>query len=863
MLRLPFALVLACSLLLLPLTPAAHGQFEDSAPRLDLKNEFGDFGGDLLGGSRTSDPLTVESFIVPAKDERPAMLVIRAKMAAGWHVYSLTQKEGGPPKTEITLDKSNAFKLTGGFHPQEPPKVSEKPEAWPDLPIEEHYDEVTWVAPIQFSKGVDPETLTIKGELSDGQVCNDEQGCVQFGFALEPKFTAKLGTPEQIASVKFQPRRKADDVGHYDDAKNHLVIRGYVEPQVVAPGDTAKLHISVQTDPGWHIYERKDEVGTERPTLLPLTTTSGLPASKPTVNNEVIEKDGVRYHEGKTTWTIELLIPKDSAAGRYDVEGYLAYLSCSDTTCLQPSAVKFATAVEVGSESVVGSRPVDFTKSSYGLAIQALDTQIAWANGADASSSDKPLIDYQAISDEQRAKRAYSIPVALGMALAAGFILNFMPCVLPVIGLKVMSFVQQAGEDRGRAFLLNAVYALGILSVFWVLATLAVFAGFSWGVTQFQSVEFNVVLASVVFIFALSFLGVWEIPIPGFVGSGKAVNAAEREGLSGAFAKGVLTTLLATPCTGPLLAPAVLWASEQPPYLTYTVFTFVGLGMALPYVVIGAQPQLLRFLPKPGAWMETFKNIMGFVLMATVIFILSYIPSQYVVPTVALMIGLWAACWWVGREQMTGANAQQMAVAWAGAGFFTLVVGLVSYLWLSGIMESRLEATINKRVNAALKETMQNQETDDPTLVSRGDSPRQSEYELPWEELSQEVLETHVANNRTVLVDFTADWCLVCKTNENTALNTKEMSELVKENNVVTLKGDLTNDSPEAEKMLQQLGYSAGGLPVYAIFPAGKPTEPILFTGLRSQAYFLEKVREAGPSQSSTDNRTAMRPAAQ
>ena len=132
-------------------------------------------------------------------------------------------------------------------------------------------------------------------------------------------------------------------------------------------------------------------------------------------------------------------------------------------------------------------------------------------------------------------------------AFLGGLILNVMPCVLPVIAIKVLSFVQQAGEDRGRIFLLNATYSLGVISVFMLLATLAAFFGTSWG-GQFQSIEFLVAMSALVFVMGLSLLGVFEIPIPGFVGSSAG---GHQEGLGGAFMTGIFATILATPCSGP------------------------------------------------------------------------------------------------------------------------------------------------------------------------------------------------------------------------------------------------------------------------------------------------------------------------
>ena len=149
--------------------------------------------------------------------------------------------------------------------------------------------------------------------------------------------------------------------------------------------------------------------------------------------------------------------------------------------------------------------------------------------------------------------RQTSMGLNILMGFLGGLILNLMPCVLPVIGLKILSFLEQSGHSRRHALVLNVWYSLGLLSVFLVLATLAVTLGFGWG-QLFGYNGFNVTLAAIVFAMGLSYLGVWEVPIPGFVGRGKTVELAEKEGFAGAFSKGVLTTILATPCSAPFLA---------------------------------------------------------------------------------------------------------------------------------------------------------------------------------------------------------------------------------------------------------------------------------------------------------------------
>ncbi len=157
-------------------------------------------------------------------------------------------------------------------------------------------------------------------------------------------------------------------------------------------------------------------------------------------------------------------------------------------------------------------------------------------------------------------------------------------------------------------------------------------------------------MIGIVFAFGLSFLGVWEIPIPGFVGSSTVQGAAEREGAIGAFSKGVLSTVLATPCAGPLLVPAVSWAIAQPAWLTFLAFTCIGLGMATPYLLIGAFPQLISFLPKPGQWMDTFKQLMGFLLLGTVVFLFCLVGTEVGDPDADAAAGNWHRLLVVGQN---------------------------------------------------------------------------------------------------------------------------------------------------------------------------------------------------------------------
>ena len=291
--------------------------------------------------------------------------------------------------------------------------------------------------------------------------------------------------------------------------------------------------------------------------------------------------------------------------------------------------------------------------------------------------------------------------LVMAMGFLGGLILNLMPCVLPVIGLKILSFLEQSGHSRRHALVLNVWYSLGLLAVFLVLATLAVTLGLGWG-QLFSYNGFNITLVAVVFAMGLSFLGVWEIPIPGFVGRGKAVELAEKEGFAGAFVKGAITTILATPCTAPFLAPALTWAASQPPPETYAVFTAVGLGMASPYLVIGAFPGLLSFLPKPGGVDGHLQADHG----------LRALGHGRLSADVAHR-----GRWWFRPSDFSSAvgrllvdRPQPPAVRCGhngtgldgGSGFYRRASGLLRFVWLADVMRYRFDRSVEEAIAARM-----------------------------------------------------------------------------------------------------------------------------------------------------------------
>jgi suppressor for copper-sensitivity B len=768
----------------------------------------------LEGDSDFSDPVTLSAQFTAATASRPAVLMITADIAPGWHVYSLTQPAGGPTKTKIDLAESSQFHLIGQFRSIPEAKVRVDNQAWVGLTIEEHDGKVTWYAPIELAPGVDPASLTIDGKV---RMLACKESCVP----VTKEFAAKLGGGVPIGELDLTaPAAAATSraVTNYQPEGSEVKISGRLIPGVTRPGDLTRLEITLTPAPNWHIYayaDRDDHPGS-KPTLIAFEQLSGLKAARPatgaavTTDSSIAEFGTMRYHKGAVTWEIPLDVQADTKPGEYPISGVIGFQACETRSdglgsCELPKAVKFTATLRVG--DVPGSaRPLlAFSPATYKDAATIADS---WAPAWSGDSTVTPPLAAAGASgvayDLSRIEikeREASIGYYILLAFVGGIILNLMPCVLPVIGLKVMSFVQQAGHSRTHALMLNVWYSAGIASVFLLLGFLAAWIGLSWG-GQFGSTAFSVTLAAIVFAMALSLLGVWEIPIPGFFGSGAIQDVAAKEGPFGAFVKGAITTVLATPCTGPFMASAIAWAVTQSMTTTLVVFGALGFGMASPYLLIGVFPELLRFLPKPGAWMETFKQVTGFILLGTVIFILSFMEPTAVVPTVALLLGVGAACWLVSRTPMTAALGDRLQ-SWALAGAVVLLSAVISFGWLFG---------------------------DDERVA--------------WQPFSLERLQqVAVDEGKTVLVDFSAEWCLTCKALEKTVLHTEPVEKAIADSGAITMYADYTDYPPDIEQTIRAL--KSNGVPVIAIFPGDRPYEPIVFRDGYSAQGLISALKQA------------------
>ncbi|MCC7084002.1 MAG: thioredoxin family protein [Pirellulales bacterium] len=817
------------------------------------------------------DVLKVSAYMTAPAAGRPAMLSVTADIAVGWHTYSITQAKGGPVPSRITLVKTEGIKLLGEFKASEAPTVHVYQDIWPNVKVEEHEGKVSWTAPIESDAGVELSKLEITGSLY-AQVC--AKSCLP---PANYKFVAKLksipldATRQQVETI---PAAAAT----YRHQSARVALGGMLAANAVRPGDATTITITAVPDEQWHLYEYAKQASSQgsKPTLIVFTKVPGVSFGTPRVSAPpVVDPSStalgasLKYHEQPVSWEVPVAVASDASIGNREIHGFVGYETCKggdNAMCLPPRAAKFSTTLKIASE--VGSTKAEalsFSDAKYGEAAALAEKQssppmqghpsIPPAIPRNTQAAPPDGFDESAIAKNVKSDASFGA-IVFG-AFFGGMLLNLMPCVFPVIGLKILSFVEQSHHNRARLLALNGWYTLGVLIVFLAVATVAVLLR-SWIGMDFKYGSQNGVpavaigIAALMFIMALSLLGVWEIPIPGFLGSGKAAELTSHEGASGAIAKGAITTLLGASCSGPLVAAPFGFALDRatPVWAVYGTFFLIGLGMSTPYLMLGANPGLLRFLPRPGAWMDTFKQICGFFLLGAMIWVLTWLKFYYVTPTVAFLVGLWAACWWIGRVPLTVSTAKRLS-AWGWSIAIAILAGVASFNWFLPSSEERFTQTIDIEFGRRYQETARLRVAD-VAIKSAADVDGSK---LPWRPFSRELLVELTREGKTVMVDFTADWCANCKVLESVVLNTADVKAVVMRNNVVPLVADYTDLPQELTDMLTLL--KAGAVPVLAIFPASNPNDPIVFRGGYTQQILIDALEKAGPSRNMTETRTA------
>jgi thiol:disulfide interchange protein DsbD len=450
----------------------------------------------------------------------------------------------------------------------------------------------------------------------------------------------------------------------------------------------------------------------------------------------------------------------------------------------------------------------DWPKSLPGLAVDGVgQNQVAYEVNPSLPGSGASTTSARSTGTSSSAPSPLTpLGLVLIYAFLGGLILNVMPCVLPVIALKILGFVSQAKDAPRVVRKLSLIYTLGVLASFLVLAGVVLAlkaAGKSvgWGF-QFANPYFLVLMTALVTLITLNLFGVFEVILGGKTMSA-AASLSSKHGATGAFFNGLLATVLATSCSAPFLAIAAGFASAQKPLLIVTVFLMIGVGLASPYLVLSWHPAWLRWLPKPGPWMEKFKIAMGFPMLGAAVWLCSLLTIHYGERAwwmAVFLVFLAVAAWVYGTFVQRGVRGRGFAA------IISLVLLLAGYAYA---IESGL------RWREPLAET-----AGEPTAK---ETPRG----IAWQKWSREAVAQARAAGHPVVVDFTAKWCPTCNTIVKPTLENHSVQQKLQEINAVALLANYSRQPPDITEELQRFGRA--GVPLVLVYPRNPDAAPIVF----------------------------------
>jgi thiol:disulfide interchange protein len=564
-------------------------------------------------------------------------------------------------------------------------------------------------------------------------------------------------------------------------------IEAGLDTDAVQPGQQATLAVSLTLRPGYHAQSAtpSDE------NYIPLSV---VVDSSPTFTfADVVYPKGVEksypilgdlnIYDGTVVVFVPIDVATDAAAGATTLTGRLTLQVCDDKVCFAPSTIPFQVPTTiVGKDDRV-------SPANQGL-FRTFDPTIRAA--AAPKGQTRPRADAFGVD-----LNTLPLGVVIAVAFGVGILFNLVPCVLPVLPLKIMGFYESAGQSRGRSVLLATAFSAGIVATFAALAvvvfTLQLFG--NWG-QMFGNPIFAGLVCVVVLLFALNLFGAFEVVLPARLYQ----FTPGHDSLTGNFAFGVFTAVLSTPCTFGLFAGLLTVALSQGSTIAVLLLTTVGAGMASPYLLLSAFPQVAARFPRVGVWSSIIKQTMGFLLIATAI----YFAGPF-------MPAAWrdSLLWW-------------MVFACVGlAGIYLFIRTLLQKPTLTTTLASVIVAAA--LIVPALWITLRI--TDKP---------------LKWVEYSDSALSTGVATGRPVIVKFTATWCANCHAVEGTVFRDPAVLEKITSMGITPIKADLSVESAQGWKKLQTLSPS-GGIPLTAVYMPDR-AEPVLLTGIYSSGALLDVI---------------------
>lgn len=786
-------------------------------------------------------------------------LLISVKPDKQWHVY--WQNPGG-----TGMPTAIEWSLPAGF------KAGQTQYPVPVAHFDKDLEETSYILE---GESLFLTTVTVPAEAPTGKdisltakvswlACKKECIPGQAELALTLPVAEKGATPRPANVKLFEQARQA--LPESGSKAKHVKITGKLSKEKLKPLDTATASVIVDVESKHHMQSNKPAQEEMIPTILFLELTNGLEYGEIAYPKGHEREDKIlgklSEYDGRVEIKVPLTVAENADKAPRTIRGVLQYQICTDSgTCYPPQRVKVEIPVQMegGAKSTAAAAPDAPNAGASAAPVGSAATDQTSGQSAGASTEAAGSESENVVTRLQNWLLSFGYVGAIIVALIGGFVLNLMPCVLPVISLKILSFVRQAHEHRARIFWLGMTYSAGILAFFGALAFIywQTNSKLQWG-EQFQRPHVVIGLAAIVTAFSLSLFGVWAVFTPRVIN--KLGEKAEGEGLLSAFSTGLLATFLGTACTAPFLSAALGAASKFSSVEGAFIFFSVGIGMAAPFVLLAANPAWLKFVPRPGPWMGTFEYLMGFLLLGTVIWIINPLRSQIggdgLLLAMIFLLSVAMAAWVKGKIRYDDPIFRK-------ARLYALSIGIMVIGWVVPFrFATTIEALAEKQLYAADLAA-------DGELFRRGggSSGEFAKADLdwsrgiPWQRYKRDRALTDVRNGYTIFVDYTADWCANCKTMLKTAIERPEVIAAMKELDIIPYTADYTLPVPEITEDLKR--FERGGVPVFVVYRPFNTEKPEILPEIITAEMLVGALKRAGPSRPGTTSlaSTASQPA--
>ncbi len=552
-----------------------------------------------------------------------------------------------------------------------------------------------------------------------------------------------------VAITSFSISAAAADIIKDEFVEIELVL----QHQAVAPNSNSAIQVKITLAKDWHFYA-DEETAPPGMNLKINAQANGIIFSDPVFPKGELYLDKItnkRLEVFSGSFSVFVPFTADTKSQSTEVKIAIDGAICSDQLC------------SMGHYEL--AEKIDISKSAQ---------------------MDKPafIVPRQSIGGTNRASAPMLV---LPLAILAGLLLNVMPCVWPVLPIIVMRLVAQSGKSRAKSIALGIAFAVGIILFFAALAAAGIVLklgfglAFQWG-DQFRSPAFVIAMALLMVVLALYMFGLFTFGIPASIGG----SDKQRAGYGGSVGMGFLAAVLSTPCSFAILAFVLAWAQSQPIPLATTAILLIGVGMALPYVILTCLPGLLAKIPKPGRWMELFKHATGFILLAIGVKLLEAVQLDRIIDilyyTIVLAVCVWM--WGVWVQYNT-----QKTKKW----LIRLAAIVLAVFFGFGLLAAQQKGLID------------------------------------WQSYDEEVIAAAQSNNQPVLLKFTADWCLSCKVLDRMVYSNKKIAGLIKQKGVLAIRADTTDYDYPAAVALKEI-YNEPAIPVSVLLVPGQDT-PVKLRG--------------------------------